>query len=350
MTDSESRKPAANSGARSARGSDAGKPAQRRRRGGRPRDRSNRTGLLRQSRVMAMQALYEEDLTDHELDGILQHMGEDHRRTLTEAFARVRSSAVNIVETLVFLVRQADLDSPESALQRFDDASAKALRGLTGTAEAPDGEPADDESALQSRVEAIATPILKAFRATARKHLEQQARSARLQAEIRPGIDAMERELNEHLVLLKGQPEPAGIVPGEGEEVDTLDLRRQETIARLRETLGQEERTMRAAMMDMLQRTGRLARGVRAHEHEIDPRIEQAAPAFPIPQLASIDRSVLRVALYELLFEPDVPFKVAINEAVDIAKQYGGPNSGKFVNGVLRTISETLPATRTATP
>ncbi len=90
----------------------------------------------------------------------------------------------------------------------------------------------------------------------------------------------------------------------------------------------------------------RLARGVRAKEREIDPHIEKAAPAYPMAQLASIDRAVLRVAVYELLFEPKVPFKAAINEAVEIAKRFGGPNSGKFVNGVLRTISEGLAAAR----
>lgn len=87
----------------------------------------------------------------------------------------------------------------------------------------------------------------------------------------------------------------------------------------------------------------RLARGVRSRQSAIDPHIERAAPTFPMSQLASIDRSVLRVAVYELLFEPKVPFKAAINEAVEIAKRFGGPNSGRFVNGVLRTISERLP-------
>ena len=88
-------------------------------------------------------------------------------------------------------------------------------------------------------------------------------------------------------------------------------------------------------------------RGVVANRESIDPTIEKAAPAFPIPQLASIDRAVLRIAVYELQFEPEVPFKAVINEGVEIAKQYGGPHSGRFVNGVLRTISERLPAART---
>jgi N utilization substance protein B len=85
---------------------------------------------------------------------------------------------------------------------------------------------------------------------------------------------------------------------------------------------------------------------VRAKQREIDPLIEKAAPAYPMPQLASIDRAVLRVAVYELLFESKVPFRAVVNEAVEISKRFGGPNSGKFVNGVLRTISESLAAAR----
>lgn len=88
-------------------------------------------------------------------------------------------------------------------------------------------------------------------------------------------------------------------------------------------------------------RAVRLARGVLDHLGEIDPHIEAAAPAFPIAQLATIDRCVLRLAVYELVVtKDDVPYKVAINEAVEIAKRYGGDNSGRFVNGVLGTIAK----------
>jgi len=87
----------------------------------------------------------------------------------------------------------------------------------------------------------------------------------------------------------------------------------------------------------------RLARGVHERLAEIDPYITDAAPAFPIPQLASIDRSVLRLAVYELLFERDVPYRAVINEAVEIAKRFGGPSSGRFVNGVLGTIVDRIP-------
>ena len=84
----------------------------------------------------------------------------------------------------------------------------------------------------------------------------------------------------------------------------------------------------------------KLAEGVAKHEKDIDNIIEKAAPEWPIPQIAPVDRNVLRIGLYELLFgdQKEVPPKVAINEAIEIAKNYSGPNSPKFVNGVLGTV------------
>lgn len=87
----------------------------------------------------------------------------------------------------------------------------------------------------------------------------------------------------------------------------------------------------------------RLAQGVHDQLASIDPYITDAAPAFPMPQIASIDRNVLRLAVYELLFERDVPYRAVINEAVEIAKRFGGPSSGRFVNGVLGTIVGRIP-------
>lgn len=84
----------------------------------------------------------------------------------------------------------------------------------------------------------------------------------------------------------------------------------------------------------------RLVRGTVEHRSELDERIAQAAPAFPIDQIATTDRVALELATYELLYERDVPVKVAINEAIELAKTYGGENSSRFVNGVLGTIAE----------
>ena len=86
----------------------------------------------------------------------------------------------------------------------------------------------------------------------------------------------------------------------------------------------------------------RLARGTVEARALIDPHIEAAASAFPLPQLPAVDRNVLRLAIFELLNEPEVPLKAAINEAVELAKRFGGANSGRFVNGVLGTVAARL--------
>ena len=86
----------------------------------------------------------------------------------------------------------------------------------------------------------------------------------------------------------------------------------------------------------------RLVTGVMTNKIEIDGRIREAAPEFPIRQLSPVDRNVLRIAIYELAYEPDVPTKVAINEAVELAKRYGGDNSARFVNGVTGTIASAV--------
>lgn len=78
--------------------------------------------------------------------------------------------------------------------------------------------------------------------------------------------------------------------------------------------------------------------GVHASQAQIDAIIAPAAPEWPVDQIAKIDKAVLRIGVYELVIKRDVPPKVAINEAVELAKTFGGENSSKFVNGVLGTI------------
>lgn len=86
-----------------------------------------------------------------------------------------------------------------------------------------------------------------------------------------------------------------------------------------------------------------LIAGVIAHETELDEKLQPIAPGWPIDQIARIDRNVLRIGLYELLYRAEtVPPKVAINEAVELAKAFGSDNSSKFVNGVLGTALRTL--------
>lgn len=81
-----------------------------------------------------------------------------------------------------------------------------------------------------------------------------------------------------------------------------------------------------------------VAKGVKDHTEEIDQLILTAAPEWPIDQVAPIDKTILRMSIYELLYWDEVPPKVAINEAVELGKAYGGENTSKFVNGVLGTI------------
>ncbi len=82
----------------------------------------------------------------------------------------------------------------------------------------------------------------------------------------------------------------------------------------------------------------RLVHGALLHLYRIDPLLTEAAPNFAGEQTPVVDRNVLRLATYELMYQTEIPPKVAVNEAVELAKHYGGENSGRFVNGVLRTI------------
>ncbi len=82
-----------------------------------------------------------------------------------------------------------------------------------------------------------------------------------------------------------------------------------------------------------------LVNGTMKNRDEIDKHIKKLAPAWPISQLALIDRNILRLAIFEILFDNEVPVKVAVNEAVELAKTFGSENSTKFVNGVLGSVS-----------
>lgn len=87
-----------------------------------------------------------------------------------------------------------------------------------------------------------------------------------------------------------------------------------------------------------------LCEGVKEHQADIDDIIEKAAPEWPIAQIPLVDRNVLRLGLFELLHgnKEEVPPKVAINEAIELAKTFSGKTSGKFVNGVLGTVYKQL--------
>ena len=85
---------------------------------------------------------------------------------------------------------------------------------------------------------------------------------------------------------------------------------------------------------------GELIKGVIDNRERIDSLIRAHAPSWPIEQLSPVDRNILRVAIFEIMIDNRVPLKAAINEAVELAKTFGGHNSSRFVNGVLGSISQ----------
>jgi transcription antitermination protein NusB len=87
-----------------------------------------------------------------------------------------------------------------------------------------------------------------------------------------------------------------------------------------------------------------LVKNTIANREKIDPLIEKCAPEWPLEQVTIVDRNILRLGIYELLYGnyEEVPPKVAINESIELAKSFGGSSSGRFVNGVLGTIYREL--------
>lgn len=84
--------------------------------------------------------------------------------------------------------------------------------------------------------------------------------------------------------------------------------------------------------------------GLMSHLAEIDQLITKYAPQWPIEQITIVDRNVLRLGIYELRLNPEIPARVAINEAIELAKTFGGESSGKFINGVLGAIYRDMTA------
>ena len=114
-------------------------------------------------------------------------------------------------------------------------------------------------------------------------------------------------------------------------EVDTVGHPPEETLSRLLDQNAVSEEVAAFAR--------ELVTGVLENRERIDAVIARVAPAYPVEQLAVVDRNILRLAILEILFDNRVPVNVSINEAVELAKNFGGDNSAKFVNGVLGSIS-----------
>ena len=86
----------------------------------------------------------------------------------------------------------------------------------------------------------------------------------------------------------------------------------------------------------------RLVEGVDDHHIAIDELVGRCSLNWKVSRMGRVDRNVLRLAAYELAFEPDVPTRATLNEAIEIAKRYGSEDSGKFVNGILDRIAQEL--------
>ncbi|MBA7638235.1 Transcription antitermination protein NusB [subsurface metagenome] len=114
-------------------------------------------------------------------------------------------------------------------------------------------------------------------------------------------------------------------------EIDTVGHKVEEVVTRLLTEAGLSEEN--AAF------TRELVSGVIQNKKKLDRHIRSFAPAWPIEQVPAVDRNILRLAIFEILLDNKVPVKVAINEAVELAKTFGSESSPKFVNGVLGSVS-----------
>lgn len=114
-------------------------------------------------------------------------------------------------------------------------------------------------------------------------------------------------------------------------EADTAGHSAEDVLARL-----VAKSTVKESVADF---AGELVSGVLEHRQRIDEVISKAAPAWPVHQLAPVDRNILRLAILEILINNRTPVRAAINEAVELAKGFGSESSGRFVNGVLGSVS-----------
>ena len=108
------------------------------------------------------------------------------------------------------------------------------------------------------------------------------------------------------------------------------------------EWLLEENLVRRRDASNVLALSRALLEGLNEKQRELDELIQTYAPAWPVHLLSPVDRNILRIALYELLYHPVTPAKTAVNEAVELAKMFGSDSSARFVNGVLGTAMSAL--------
>jgi N utilization substance protein B len=116
-------------------------------------------------------------------------------------------------------------------------------------------------------------------------------------------------------------------------EIDSVSHSPEHILERLREELPLPD--------DAAEFARDLVHGVIENRKRLDDIIRKNAPAWPLEQVAAIDRNILRLAIYEIVIDNRVPMRAAINEAIELAKEFGGEASPKFVNGVLGSVAAT---------
>ncbi len=114
-------------------------------------------------------------------------------------------------------------------------------------------------------------------------------------------------------------------------ELDCTKHKAEEALAHLRaeETMPQEAFSF----------SEELVKGVLQNKSKLDALIKKFAPAFPPEQMSVIDRNILRLAIFEISFSDKTPIKVAINEAIELAKEFGSDSSPRLINGVLGSVT-----------
>ncbi len=117
-------------------------------------------------------------------------------------------------------------------------------------------------------------------------------------------------------------------------EIDSVGHDPVESLAHLQQETALSKETAQFAR--------ELIEGVVKYKKKLDDQIHRFAPAWPVEQLAVIDRNILRLAIFEILIDNRIPVKVAINEAIELAKHFGSENSSKFINGVLGAVSASI--------
>jgi N utilization substance protein B len=118
-------------------------------------------------------------------------------------------------------------------------------------------------------------------------------------------------------------------------EIDAVGHKSEESLGRILSSIE--------ASADISDFVAGLVKGVIQNREQLDQNIRDFAPAWPLDQISLIDRNILRLAIFEILHDNKIPVKVAINEAVELAKAFGSDNSSRFVNGVLGSVSTLVP-------